>query len=214
MTSNGSGSTEGYSKYLKSFAGPSEVYIVNEFGTQDNMVEGFAYFDNFELNKVESEVYDNKVNNAEGNGDKFGIVDMTDFFLNIPTNNITEDLNTSTTPAFTGSVSSTDGNHILGGIVKSDKFANEDTLKSFEITKESADEESKNVFFITSQGVGSYTIESNFNIDLKADTYYALSFKLKTAFRYSSNNEELDKKKNYSFGTTFGLTGFDYMTKL
>lgn len=214
LTSNGSWSTEGYSMYLKSFAGASEVYIVIDFGTQDNMVEGFAYFDNFELNKVESEVYDNKVNNAEGNGDKFGIVDMTDFFLNIPTNNITEDLNTSTTPAFTGSVSSTDGNHILGGIVKSDKFANEDTLKSFEITKESADEESKNVFFITSQGVGSYTIESNFNIDLKADTYYALSFKLKTAFRYSSNNEELDKKKNYSFGTTFGLTGFDYMTEL
>lgn len=214
LTSNGSWKQEGYSMYLNSFAGASEVYIVIDFGTQDDKVEGFAYFDNFELNTIESSVYDNKANNAEGNGDRFGIVDMSDFFLNLPTNNITEDLNTSTTPAFTGTVSSTDGNHILGGIVKSDKFANEDTLKSFEIAKESADEESKNVFFITSQGIGSYTIESNFNIDLKADTYYALSFKLKTAFRYSSNNETLDKKKDYSFGATFGLTGFDYMTEL
>ena len=200
-----------YSIYLKSLEGTNNAYIVIDFGTTENNVAGFAYFDNFELTTVESKEYENKVNTAEGNEDTFGVVDMSNFYLNLPTNDITTDLNTSITPAYTGSVSSSDGSAINGGIVKSDKFTEN---SPFYIEKETADEESKNVFFIQSQGVGSYTIQSNFNLDLKADTYYALSFKLKTNFNYNNNGVELDKNKTYSYGATFGITGFDYMTSL
>ena len=205
------GKWQDYSIYLKSFAGASNVYIVIDFGTSDEKVEGFAYFDNFELSTIESSEYDNKVNTAEGNGDIFGIVDMTNFYLNIPTNDITDDLSSTTTPAYSGSVSSSDGSAINGGIIKSDKFTEN---SPFYIEKETEDEESKNVFFIQSQGVGSYVIQSNFNLDMTAESYYVLSFKLKTNFNYNNDGVELDKKKDYSYGVTFGLTGFDYMTEL
>lgn len=205
------GKWEDFSIYLKSFAGASEIYMVVEFGNEDEKAEGFVYFDNFELNTVDSAVYENKVDTAEGNGDIFGIVDMSNFYLNLPTNNITTDLSTTDTPAYTGSVSSSDGNEIVGGIINSDKFG-ENSI--YNIPKENPDDEGKDVFYITSQGVGSYTIQSNFTLDLEADKYYVLTFKLKTNFNYNNDGIKLDKDKKYEYGATFGLTGFNYMTKL
>lgn len=206
------GQWKDFAIYLKSFAGASEIYMVVDFGNADEKTEGFAYFDNFELNTIDNSVYQGKVETAEGNGDVFSIVDMSNFYLNLPTNDITTDLSTTQTPAYTGSVvSNNDGNEIVGGIVNSDKFG-ENSI--YNISKENPDDEGKNVFYITSQGVGSYTIQSNFNLDLEADKYYVLTFNLKTNFNYNNDGTELDKDKKYSYGATFGLTGFDYMTGL
>lgn len=205
------GAWKDYTIYIKSFQGTTDTYLTIDFGTSTDGTSGFAYFDNFSLSTIESTIFENKVDTAEGNTATFGVVDMSDFLLKLPTNSISSDLSKTYTPAYTGSVSS--GDSITGGIVSSDKFDIEDTSKTFAIEK-SSDEESKNVFFITSQGVGSYVIESNYTIDLEADNYYVLSFKLKTSFKYSANNYNLDTSKTYTYGVTFGLTDFDYMTEL
>lgn len=199
---NSNGQWRDYEIYLKTFSGASEVYLTIDYGTEKDKAEGFAYFDNFEIESIEEDVFNNKSNTSEGNGDVFAVVDMTDFYLNLPTNEITDDITTSKSPAFTGAYGS--GNSSIGGIIKSEGLG--------EIFK--IDEENKNVFYITNHGVGSYTLQSNFTLDLEANKYYELSFKLKTNFNYTNNDVDLDKDKTYNYGATFGLTGFEYMKGL
>ncbi len=199
---NSNGQWNDYEIYLKSFSGASEVYLTIDYGTETDKAEGFAYFDNFDIESIDGSVFENKSSTSEGNGDAFAVVDMSDFYLKLPTNNITNDLTTSNTPAFTGAYGS--GNSSIGGIIKSEGLG--------EIFK--LDEENKNVFYITNHGVGSYTLQSNFNLDLEANKYYELSFKLKTNFNYTNADVSLDKDKTYNYGATFGLTGFDFMKQL
>ncbi len=188
---------ETYEIYLQSFSGASEIYVLIEFGDENTQNTGFAYFDNFRLNDGVT----------IPDSDTINLVDMSDFYMNIPTNDITSDLDTTSTPAYTGSVANGSSSGITGGIVKSDKF---DENSNFYISKEDEDDEAENVFFIQSQGAGSYTIQSNFNLDLSADTYYSLTFKLKTYFAENNLDEDFD----YSYGVTIGITGFDYVTEL
>ena len=199
-----------YEIYLNAIAGANDIYLTIDFGTNENKVEGYAYFDNFTLEKdaLTTEEFKTKLDSAEGNEDVFGVIDMSDLYLNLPSNNITTEINKDATPAYTPSLGSKDDGVIIeGGIVKSEKF---DTTSKFYI--EGAQEE--NVFFITSTGKGSYSIDSNFNLDLKADNYYKLTFKLKTNFAYTNEGIDLDADKEYEYGTTVGLTGFDYATGL
>lgn len=204
------GQWKDFSIYFNAGHGASEIKIVIDFGTEDSKIEGFAYFDNFEINKIEDSVYEDFASNSNTSNNSYSVVDLSNFYLNLPTNNITEDVSTSTTPAYTGAVSSSnDGTIINGGIVNSNKFKDSSLYQI-----ETEDDEDTNVFFIQSQGVGSYTIQSNYTIDLEADKYYALTFKLKTGFSYSLNGTTLDKTKEYDFGVVVGLTDFEYMKNL
>lgn len=209
LSSNGLWKT--YEVYIKSFSGANQISMVIDFGDENSTLTGFAYLDNFDLQSIESTEYDAKA--EAGVGANYGIVDMTNFYLNLPTNNITQDItNGVNSPAYSGSVSSNPDNaDILGGIILSDRWSEG---SHYYIEKENQNDEAKKVFYINCNGVGSYTIESNYNLDLKADSYYSLSFKLKTNFLYTNNGTELDKNKDYTYGLTFGLTGFDYMTEL
>ena len=206
ITSNGT--WKDYDIYLKSFAGANNVYVVIDFGTTTESEYGYLYLDNFNLLTIESTEYDDKANTASDITDIYGVVDMTDFYLNIPTNTQQNNSDYLTTPAYTGSISSNpnnmDSSALTGGLVTSDKWSEGNY---YYIQTDS--EEPENVFFIQTQGIGTYTLESNFNIDLTADSYYVLSFKLKTNFIMNENDKDKEP-----FGVTFGLTGFDYMTEL
>ncbi len=181
--------------YLKSFSGATEVYLEIEFDTIKAGDHSFAFLDNFTLETVEE------------TPDTGMIVDMTNFYLNLPSNDISStDETASITPAYKGSVASGDASKMSGGIVKSDKFGQNSHFK-IDLAE---DEESKNVFYIQSQGQGSYNLQSNFTLDLEAEKYYTLSFNLKTHFAA----ENLDPKKDYAYGASVGLSDFELATQL
>lgn len=188
--------------YFNAISGANEVYLT--ISIED---EGFVYVDNFALSAdIESSVFESKKDAVEG-VDLYGAIDMSEFYLNLPTNNITSELSSSTTPAYsTYENSKNEGVEIDGGIIKSSAFSN---ASPFYI-----EDQNTNVFYITSTGVGSYSIDSKFNLDLKADAYYKLTFKLKTNFAYNNPEYSLDDEKTYDYGVTVGLSNFDYATGL
>jgi len=192
-TRNAWGSYEIYFKTLEK--GATEASIEIQLGNKDEKIQGFAYFDNFLLTS-DVKIPENK---------DVPVIDMTNYYLNLPTNNIPNklnEINADATPGYKGTRLSGE-NDISGGIVKSEAFTEN---SQFYIENET----DKNVFFINIQGKGSYSLQSNFAIDLEADKYYTLTFKLKTHF----NDKNLDKDKKYNYGVTAGLTGFKYMTEL
>ena len=196
-----------YSVYFQTFEGAENVYVVIDFGTSDNLQVGFAYFDNFELNSSDA----NEFNSLPTTANK---VDMTNYYLNLPTNVITDDLTDFESSAYTGSTN--DEGISIGGIVNDSYFENDE---NFRIEKEN-DEDVK-LFVIRTEGFASgsstttHTIESAFNFDLTSGSYYKLTFMLKTKFVYNGTNgdEEFDIN-DQTYGATVGLTGFDYMTEL
>ena len=185
---------ESYDIFLKAGNGASEVYLLIELGTEKDKKMGFAYFDHFTLdNKITEEEFKTQVDK------KNNTIDMSNFYLNLPSNNITTDVNPSATPAYEGKVVAGDGGS--GSVVNSDKFKESENFKI-------ETEEPTNVFYLQNQTAGTYALQSKFNLDL-ASGYYKLSFKLKTHFEGT-----LDAKKKYKYGVSIGLTGFEYMSQL
>lgn len=193
-----SSSWQEYAIYLKSFPGASKIYLEIDFGSQSSGTTGIVYLDQFNLDESATIV----------EGEK-NLVDMSDFGLKLPSGSIGSALDKSSTPAFTGTTTSNEGgNSISGGIVKGSAF---EKGKSRYYVEDAQDE---NFFFISVGGAGAYNLQSNFNIDLEASSYYVLSFKAKTFFNYLNDGVTLDEKKAYEYGLTFGLTGFKYITKV
>ncbi len=184
-----------YDIYLETFSGVTNIYIRIDFGTEDEGTNSFAfaYFDDFKLDSDDVEVPDGAV-----------LIDMTDFYLNLPSNNITTTVSSNASPAYTYAILSGSSSGMSGGIVSSEKFNSESSEFKIET------DEAINVFFLQSQGEGSNCIQSNFYIDLEAENYYALTFKLKTYF----NESDLKSDVTYSYGVTVGLTGFGYASEL
>ena len=194
---------EDYSVYFQTFEGAENVYVVIEFGTSTDLKLGLVYFDNFELETIDSTVYNSLPDTANK-------VDMTDYYLNLPTNVITDDIYEFSSDAYTGS-SNTENS--VGGIV-TDNFFVSNGLDDFLIEKENEDDEIK-LFYIRTNTATSHTIESLYNFDLTSGNYYKLSFMLKTKFVYNGSNGDEDFDINeQTYGATVGLTGFDYMTEL
>ena len=192
-----------YSVYFQTFEGAENVYVVIEFGTSTDLKLGLVYFDNFELETIDSTVYNSLPDTANK-------VDMTDYYLNLPTNVITDDIYEFSSDAYTGS-SNTENS--VGGIV-TDNFFVSNGLDDFLIEKENEDDEIK-LFYIRTNTATSHTIESLYNFDLTSGNYYKLSFMLKTKFVYNGSNGDEDFDINeQTYGATVGLTGFDYMTEL
>lgn len=189
-----------YEIYFKALSGENKVYLQFDFGTEKDPKIGQLFLDNFTLTS------ENVTAPKDSN-----VVDMTDFYLNIGTNEITGDLNTSHSPAYSGSVSSGEAKNMSGTVVLSEAFANSDS--KFTIYTDETEQEidkTQKVFFLQTKDKGSYVLQSNFNLDMEANGYYALSFKLKTHF----NDQNIKDNKKYSYGAMVGLTGFDLMTEL
>ena len=182
-----------YEILFKTFFGTENCYVQIEFGTEDEKVSGYAYFDNFALSTIEETEFDEGKNK----------VDMTNFYANLPTNNISSDLKD-----FSSSAYKTSGydDQKQGGIVNATYFDN----TKFAIDDENKDE--KSAFVLTTKSSTTYVIDSVYKFDLTSGNYYTLTFKLKTSFLHESY-EDVDVSEN-DFGAIVGLSGFDYMTNL
>lgn len=192
-----------YEIYFETFAGAENVYIEIEFGNEENAQVGFAYFDNFSIVASDEEEY-----NAVTETNLKHRVDMTDYYLNLPTNNISDNLKDFSSSAYETSGYTEDG---VGGIVNSSLF-NTDYTK-FKLSEE---EEDRNVFLLSNRTPNAnYTIDSLFTFDLTSGNYYTITFKLKTNFDYLTTDDKNEfNPDEHTFGATVGLSGFDYMTGL
>ncbi len=200
-----------YDIYFNPGSTDFNYYIQIEFVTTENKNSfTYAYFDDFEFQTYSGTLdleTEDKVNT------KSAIIDLSNSFLNLPTNNITDDLQTSTNVAFTGKTGSSDDGLYEGGIIKADStnYSFTDKNSSLYIS----DKDVKYVMYMSVQNPGSYTMTSNYKVSLEADKYAKLSFKLRTNFAYQiDSTNALNKDKTYNFGVTAGLTGFDYATNL
>ena len=171
----------------------TEAHLEIDFGQdntqKDKLVDGIVYLDNFTLDGDASIPEETSLD----------VLDMSNNYANLPTNNITESLEDSHNEIFTGTASNTNSG-LNGGIVKIEG------LQGSLATEET----DKIAYFLTSNGEGSYTLQSKFPISLTAEQKMAIKFKLKTNFSADPTDE--DYKAEY--GITFGLTGYKYMTNL
>lgn len=192
-----------YEIYFQSANSAESIYVEIDLGTKNNQKNGFAFFDKFAFTtNVSSDTFAAKQAVAESNKNNFGVVDMTGNYLNLPTNNITADLDTSKTTAYTGTYVKGAIETNYGGVVSSD-FVGTDSIYTL-------DEETP-IFYFANTNNGSYRIQSNYNIDL-ATGYYVLSFKVRTDFAKAES--ELDSSKTYNYGLTVGLSGYDYIKNI
>ena len=187
-----------YEIYFETFFGSENVYIQIDFGTSENLMSGYAYFDNFELASMEAEAYD-EIRDTNKN-----IVDMTDYYMHLPTNNVTNELREFSSGAYTTSGYDDEKE---GGIVNASYFDNDSIFRI------DTEEEDTRVFVLKTKSNTTYTIDSIFTFDLTSGNYYTISFKLKTNFAYLSSSQDIDLDE-YNYGGIVGLSGFDYMTNL
>lgn len=187
-----------YDIYLKSLKeGANNIYIEIDLGTKtdnnDSLAQGVVYVDNFKLETISDNM---RPQSAD-------VVEMTNFYLDLPTNTISDDPEESVLPAYDGVTSDKT-------VIKSNsfKFAEGQSLYLSDEYLKDENGEYKNVFYIQGLKNGVYTLQSKFNIDLENE-YYALTFKVKTAFETSKL-----KSGDFEYGATVGLTGFEYATKI
>ncbi|MDE6583702.1 MAG: hypothetical protein K2K31_03545, partial [Clostridia bacterium] len=200
-----------YDIYFNPGSTECNLYIEIEFETKTNSNSfTYAYFDDFEFNSYSGTLdleTEDKVSKYSA------IVDLSNGFLNLPTNNITDDLQDSTNIAFDGKPGTSSNGLYEGGILKADSqnYGFSDKNSALYID----DKDVKYVMYMSVQDPGSYTMTSNYKVTMNADAYAKLTFKLRTSFSYQTNPANpLDKDKSYNYGVTAGLTGFDYATQL
>lgn len=234
---NSEGKWSTYEIFINTFEGTADSYLKISFGTNDKKVQGIAYLDNFELTTIDQSIFDAKnqereniiksifdmeealsgnlsteeYENIQNSIDELNeqlnltsVINMSNFYLNLPTNIYGSPLIGSSNTAYTSSSNSSNPYDApIGGIVKG---------KELDIDS--------NALMIHTPSIGSYSLTSNYYIEFKASTYYALTFKLKTSFVYQNENKDIkehskyDEDKKYNYGVTFGLNKFEYATNL
>lgn len=194
-----------YTVYFETFKGAESVYAKIDFGTEDNLIVGYAYFDNFELATIESADFETIKENKDNN-----VVDMTDYYVNLPTTEVTDNIKDFKSDAYQTSANT---DNSFGGIVEDGYFEND---LYFKLDKETTDP--VKVFMMQNNTPGTYSIQSVFKFDLTSGNYYKLTFKLKTKIVYKDDGNSVTDDdfdiNNQNYGVSVGLTGFDYMTNL
>lgn len=167
--------------------------LIIELGGKDasEQTTGVVYLDDF--SRKDNAVIDENSEN---------LVDMTNYFANLPTNNLTEDMNSSFM-AYKGERTS-GTNDMEGAIIK---ITSPELKDGFSIEKEE-DTDDDFAFFMTTQGQGAYTFTSNFNVELSSEAY-VISFRLKTSFK-----EDADENNTYNSGVNLWLDGYKKMANL
>ncbi len=187
--------------YFETFKGAETVYLEIEFGSESEKKSGIVYLDNFEIESIDALPTNNSAT----------LVDMTDYYINLSTNNIIDEgdnIANFSSSAYTGS---SNGDNSDGGIV-TNKYLQEQRYTEFVVDTEN----NLNLFYIQTKSTTIHTIESVFNFDLTSGSYYQLSFMLQTKFTYTSHQTLPDDFdiNDCSFGVTIGLTNFDYIGEL
>ena len=188
-------STEGWDNhkaYL--FAGENDttVYAKISFGTKANACQGIAYIDNVKLESSAADAFATAKNKA----------DLSNFMLNLDPNNTIEE-NISSSLAYTGVSSVENGGE--GGIAKGKGNNSLGYVKNGEPV-ESIDDGSlkNNVLVIKTKKPSTYTLTSNFKINLEATSYYKLTFRILTSLPNKTEESEDDENKN-KYGVNIGL---------
>ncbi len=206
-----------YSIYFQTSTAAENVFIQIEFGTKNGVgVAGYSYFDNFAIEQLELTA-DEFATIKETNN----VSDLTNYYLNLGSNVITNNEKDFYSSAYT---TSTNTNDNYGGIVTSSYIETRDDETEHVAPTFSEDspfyleDTDKYLFKITNNKAGTYTIQSNYSFDLAEESYYVLTFKLKTHFRYqnTSFDKDFDPTK-YTYGANVGINAdnsFKFMSNL
>ncbi len=193
---------ETYTCYIYGGEADTNAKIKIEFGTKEAPVDGFAFFDNFELVSCTEEDFENAKTK----------IDLSNFRLNLdPKNEIGHNLSSSA--SFTSS-----GDTVLagGGIVKgknNDVFAYVDDNGEEHFIDYNAELEN-NVLVLFTKGASSHTLTSKVSLSAEQGSYYILKFKLLTSFPGYHGTHEHDDEKDIPFGAKVGIENFDMIENL
>ena len=196
-----SGEWKTYQCQIFTGEGASTASLTIEFGNQDNLVSGYAFFDNFIISESSEQAFEN----AEVQ------IDLSGFMLNLDANNQIGN-NITSFNAFTGKIDSGNSNSAKGGVIKgagNDAF--EYVNSNGEILPIDDGSLTKNVLAIQTDLPATYTLTSNFPVAAKAETqYYALTFRLLTSFpSFDGVHMHDDEEVDTTFGVSIGISGFD-----
>ncbi len=174
-----------YTIYVDGSMGAMELKLRINLGTTSNKIHGRAYIDNLASSVSNSSSEEIQV------GKNIKLVDLSNFGLNLETNEfLSGDSYESSSPVYTMSDAGTGAD---GGIGNGDSLGIEN-----------------NYFVLQTINSGSsYSISSNYNIDLTSGNYYVLEFKLYTQFAYENilldDDYDLDSKE---YGLIVNLSNF------
>ncbi len=171
----------------------SNITIKISLGDEDNLISGWAYIDNLLVSSSNETAYKNA--NYKN--------DFSDYFLSFESNELSGDVHQSTTTtAYQFSVDETfDGeeasnNYAVGGLVNGKE-------NIYDIQND------LNLLVLTSKLPSTSSLKSVFTFDLESESYYKLTFDLKTYF-----SEDLDEENDYNYGASIGIEGFDIIKNL
>ena len=164
-----------------------------ELGTQENTISGIAYFDNFELNTTNftDDEYEALIYNSN-------IVDFTNAGFNLKSS--TEEYGVYTPLTYTGTLENgsnqSSGDPVaFGGIVDS-----ENNLLSVTPNEQNSSI-IKNVMYLKTNGIATYSMKANDAISLTKDSYYKFTVYVKTTLPENNGDNE--------YGAKFSLEGID-----
>lgn len=191
-----------YSKLIYAGESSSSVTATIELGTENSLTSGYAFFDNMENLSSTKELFD--IASSK--------VDLSGFMLSLDPNNEI-DFTLRDANAFKGAIESGSAGTAIGGIIKGEGndsygYRGHDSIDDGSL-------QNKNVLVIESHDNATYSLTSKFTLNLEADNFYVLKFRLLTSmpdeFKYtdSEGNEHLS-----SFGVSVGLDSYNLITQL
>lgn len=191
-----------YSKLINAGESSSTVTITIELGTEKNLVQGFAFFDNMENLSSTKDLFDSASSK----------IDLSGFMLSLDPNNEI-DFTLRDANAFKGSLESGSTGTAIGGIIKGEGndsygYRDHDSIDDGSL-------ENKNVLIIQTQDNATYSLTSKFSLNLEADNFYVLKFRLLTSmpdeFKYTDSD---GNEQSSTFGVSVGLDSFDLISQL
>lgn len=200
---NANGAWEKYKAYIYTGESSHSVNAIIHFGTKDQKESGYAFIDNVKLTASNQGSFDLAENQ----------IDLSNLLLNLDAYNKVNS-NISDHSAYAGSKdpnSISEGGVIIGNGNTSFTDQNNNPIDKYQDLP-------NNVLVISVYENSNYTLKSLFGIDVEADKYYSLKFKLLT--NHLPKIEDLPEKDedgnviNYNYGVSIGLSNFEKVTKL
>lgn len=196
ISSNGSWKT--YSTIINAGEVTNTVKLTIELGSQDSLIQGYAFIDNIELLDSDETQFNSALNK----------INLSGFMLsNDPTNEINYTL--SQAAAYTGKVESGTG---FGGIIKGEGndsygYAGHDSIDDGTLTQ--------NVLVIETEGQSTYSLTYKFPISLKESGYYSLTFRLLTSLPDSySYTDDDGNQQEAVYGASVGFDSHILISEL
>lgn len=168
------------------------------FGTEEEKVAGTVYLDNILTEETTEESFNSALYKN----------DFSDYYLSFESDKLTSSAlsqNASTTSAYTFTI-----DEALNGEEISDSHA-----KGALVTGKNnvyGIENDLNLLVISTLKPSTATIKSAFTIDLESESYYKLSFDLKTIFPNAYNVE--NESNEHDYGVSVSIDGFDVIKNL